>query len=363
MNGKMKVNRFMEPGIMKYQEEDIPQIAPNEILIKVKATGICGSDLVYYYGESPLDTADGKGPLILGHEFSGVVAEIGEMAKGLELFKEGDHVVVNPVQQCNACPACMRGEFNECSHVEVVGTGVDGAMAEYVKAKYTHVYKIPDSISFEHAAISEPLACATHAVDRLDIELGQTVVIYGVGGIGLMMTQLCKAAGAGKVIVVARKDYGLEKALECGADYVINNTRTESKYYAADVGKRIREINGGCLAERAILATGNMSALQDAIKVTGACAVIVYFGQAGPDDRLQVPVLDCLKAEKTLRFSWLAPLVWDKVFKMIENKQIDLSKIITNRFSLEDAEKGIRYMRESEEPKVKGVIIVDGEEM
>ncbi len=359
MTGKMKVNRFIEPLKMVYQEEDIPQIAANEVLIKVKATGICGSDLVYYYGESPLDTPTGEGPLILGHEFSGVVAELGEMAKKLNLFQVGDHVVVNPVQQCNACPACMRGEFNSCSHVEVVGTGVDGAMAEYVKAKYTHVYKIDDSIDFRHAAISEPLACATHAVDRLDIQPGQTVVIYGVGGIGLMMTQLAKAYGAGKVIVVARKDYGLGKALDCGADVVINNTDTSSEYYAESVAERIKECNGGSLADRAILATGNISALQDALTVTGPCTTIVYFGQASPEDRLQVPVLDCLKSEKALKFSWLAPLVWDKVFRLVANGQVDLSKIITHEFSLEDAEKGIRFMRESKEPKVKGVIVVD----
>ena len=361
MTGKMKVNRFMEPMKMVYQEEDIPQIGANEVLIKVKATGICGSDVVYYYGETPLDTPDGKGPLILGHEFSGVVAELGEMAQNLGLFEIGDHVVVNPVQQCNACPACMRGEFNACSHVEVVGTMVDGAMAEYVKAKYTHVYKIPETIAFAHAAISEPLACATHAVDRLDIQPGQTVVIYGVGGIGLMMTQLCKAYGAGKVIVVARKDFGLGKALEGGADFVINNTDTSSPYYAADVPARVQELNGGELAQRAILATGAMPALQDAINVTGSCSTIVYFGQAGPDDLLQVPVLDCLKSEKTLKFSWLAPLVWDKVFKLVDSGQVDLSKIITHEFSLEDAEKGIKFMRESTEPKVKGVIIVDPE--
>ena len=361
MKGKMKVSRFMEPFVMKYQEEDIPQLAPNEVLIKVKATGICGSDIVYYYGESPLDTPTGEGPLILGHEFAGVVAEVGEMAKALNLFQPGDHVVVNPVQQCNACPACMRGEFNECGNSEVVGTGVDGAMAEYVKAKYTHVYKIDDSIPFDQAAISEPFACAAHAVNRLDIKPGQTVVIYGVGGIGLMMTQLCKVMGAGKVIVVARKDYGLEKALDCGADYVINNTLESSKYYAADVPAKVKELNGGNRAERAILATGALSALQDAILVTGACSTIVYFGQAGPDDKLSVPILDCLKAEKTLKFSWLAPLVWDEIFKLLANKQVDLSKIITHKFSLEDAEKGIKFMRESKDNKVKAVIIVDPE--
>ena len=361
MKGKMMVNRFMEPFRMEYREEDIPQIAENEILIKVKACGICGSDLVYYNGSSPLDTPDGKGPLILGHEFSGVVVEVGDMARRMGLFKPGDRVAVNPVMQCNACDACMRGQFNECSHLEVVGTMFDGAMAEYVKVKYTHVYKIPDEVPFKFAALAEPLACATHAVDRLDVKLGQTAVIYGVGGIGLMMTQLVRAAGAGKVIVVARKDFGLEKAKACGADYVINNTVKDSPYYAEDVAARIREINNGVLADRVILATGNMSALQDALKVSAACSTIVFFGQAGPDDKLSVPVLETLKAEKTLKFSWLAPLVWDNVFKLIASGQVDLAPIITNEFSLADAEKGIKYMLESKDPKVKGVIIVDPE--
>ena len=361
MKGKMMVNRFMEPYHMEYREEDIPQIAGNEILIKVKAVGICGSDLVYYNGKSPLDTPDGKGPLILGHEFSGVVAEVGEVAANMGLFKVGDRVAVNPVMQCNACEACMRGEFNACNHLEVVGTMFDGAMAEYVKAKYTHVYKIPDEVSFKSAALAEPLACATHAVERLDVKMGQTVVVYGVGGIGLMMTQLARAAGAGTVITVARKDFGLNKAKECGADYVINNTDVNSPYYAADVPARVAELNGGKLADRAILATGNMSALQDALNVTGPCTTVVYFGQAGADDILQVPVLSTLKSEKTLKFSWLAPLVWDNVFKLMGSGQVNLDPIITHEFSLKDAEKGIKFMLESKEPKTKGVIIVDPE--
>lgn len=359
MTGKMMVNRFMEPFKMSYQQEDIPQLNANEVLIKVKACGICGSDLVYYNGSSPLDTPDGKGPLILGHEFSGVVAEVGPMAQKMGLFKEGDRVAVNPVMQCNACPACMRGEFNSCSNLEVVGTMFDGAMAQYVKAKYTHVHKIPDEVSFKDAALAEPLACATHAVKRLDVDLGQTVVVYGVGGIGLMMTQLVRAAGAGKVIVIARKDFGLNKAKECGADVVINNTDKNSPYYAEDVAAKIAEINNGCLADRVILATGNMSALQDALNVCATCGTVVFFGQAGADDILQVPVLATLKSEKTLKFSWLAPLVWDNVFKLIASGQVNLKPIITHEFSLEDAEKGIKFMLESKEPKIKGVIVVE----
>ena len=359
MEGMIKVSRFYEPMKMVYEDSPIPQIADNEVLIRVKAVGICGSDLSYYYGLSPLDTPSGEGPLILGHEGAGIIEEVGKIPAQMGLYKPGDHVTFNPVQQCNACPACMRGEFNTCSHVEVVGTGVDGAMAQFVKVKFTHVYKMDDSVPFESAAITEPLACAVHAVNRLDILPGQTVVVYGTGGIGLMMVQLAKAFGAGKVICVARKDFGLSKALDCGADFVINNADTASEYYAASTAERIMELNGGEKAQRAILATGNMTALQDALDVTGACATIVFFGLPSPEDVLQVPVLDTLKAEKTLKFSWLAPLVWDQVLSLMASGQVDLSKIITHRFSLEDAEKGIIFMKTSSEPKVKGVILVD----
>lgn len=359
MTGKMKVQNFIEPYVMKFEEHDIPKIADNEVLIKVKAAGICGSDISYYYGHSPLDTPGGKGPLYLGHEAAGVVAEVGSIAAGMGLFQAGDRVAINPVQQCNACPACMRGEFNTCSHVETIGVGVNGCFAEYVKVKYTHVYKIPDEVSFKDAALAEPLACATHGVTLLDIKLGQTVVVYGTGGIGLMQAQLAKAAGAGKVIVVNIDDYGLEKALECGATHVINNMDKASKYYAADVAAKVAEINNGVPAPRAIVATSAMPALQDALTSTGPCSTIVYFGLPSPTDELKVPVLEAIQSERTLKFSWLAPLVWDNVFAVIASGQVNLKPIITHTFSLADAEKGIKFMHESKENKVKGVILVD----
>lgn len=358
MEGKMKVQNFYEPNVMKYEEHDIPQIADDEVLINVRAAGICGSDISYYYGHSPLDTPDGKGPMYLGHEASGVVAEVGAIPQKMGLFQKGDRVAINPVQQCNACPACMRGEFNECGNVETIGVGVNGCFAEYVKVRYTHVYKIPDEVSFEDAALAEPLACATNGVRALDIQLGQTVVVYGTGGIGLMMVQLAKAAGAGKVIAVARKDYGLEKALECGATHVINNTDTASKYYAKDVAAKVEEINNGSPAPRAIVATSNMDALQNALLVTGPCSTVVYFGLPGPEDELKVNVLEAIQSSRTLKFAWLAPLVWDNVFAVVASGQVNLKPIITHKFSLADCETGIRFMKESRDNKVKGVVLV-----
>ena len=359
MEGTMKAANFYEPLVMKMEEHPIPQIADNEVLVRVKAASICGSDVSYYYGHSPLDTPDGKGPLFLGHEASGVVAEVGSIPLRLGLFKEGDRVAINPVQQCNACPACMRGEFNTCGQPEVIGVSVNGCFAEYVKVKYTHAYKIPDEVSFESAALSEPLACATHGIFNLDIKLGQTVVVYGLGSIGLMMVQLAKASGAGKVIAIGVRDYGIEKALSVGADYAINVRDSASKYYTDDTAAKVRDFNNGELAQRCIVPTSNMAALQDALNVTGACSTICYFGLPSPEDRLQIDVLGAIQSERTIRFAWLAPLVWDNVFHVVASGQVDLSPVITNKFTLDQCEEGIKYMKESKDDKIKGVVIID----
>jgi L-iditol 2-dehydrogenase len=355
---KMKAQNFYEPLVMKLEEHDVPEIADNEVLVKVKAVGICGSDISYYYGHSPLDTPGGKGPLYLGHEASGVVAKAGSVSGKLGLFKEGDRVAINPVQQCNACPACMRGQFNECGHSEVIGVSVNGCLAEYVKVKYTHVYKIPDEVSFESAALAEPLACSTHGIKLLDIELGQTVAVYGAGGIGLMMIQLAKASGAGRVIAVGVNDFGLGKARELGAAHIINVRDTNSPYYTDNAAEKTAEINGGVKAPRCIVATSNMNALQDALKITGPCSTIVYFGLPSPADELRIPVLEAIQAERTLKFSWLAPLVWDNVFAALASGQVRLDPIITHKFKLEEAEAGIKFMKEAKEDKIKGLVLV-----
>lgn len=357
MKGKMKVQNFYEPMVMKYEEHDIPQISDNEVLIKVMATSICGSDISYYYGDSPLGTPDGKGPLYLGHEICGVVAEVGSIPASAGLFQVGDRVSVNPVQQCNACEACMRGEFNVCTHSEVIGVSCNGGFAEYVKVKYTHVYKIPDEISFEHGALAEPLACATYGIKRLDIQLGQDVVIFGPGPIGLMMVQLAKSSGAGRVVLVGRKDYRLEVGKQVGADIVINTADKSSPYYAEDIATAVKE-KLGSLAPRCIVATSNMEALQNALLVTGPASTIVYFGLPGEKDKLEIPMLEAIQYDRTIKCSWLAPLVWDNVFHAIASGQVNLDPIITHRFTLEKCEEAIKFMKESKENKIKAVILI-----
>ncbi|MCL1854352.1 MAG: alcohol dehydrogenase catalytic domain-containing protein [Clostridia bacterium] len=359
MKGTMKAHVLYEPNVMKFEDIDIPQIKDNEVLVKVRAVGICGSDLSYYYGHSPLGTADGKGPLVIGHEMSGEVVEVGSIPAGLGLFKPGDRVTVNPVMQCNACEACLNGQYNVCSHSAVPGVTANGGFAEYCKVYYTHAHKIPDKVSYADAALTEPLACATYAIKQAEISLGQTVVIFGPGGIGLMMVQLAKSVGAGKVILVGRRDYPLSKGLQAGADCVVNIADKASPYYAADLAAKVKELNDGELAPRCIVPTSNMEALQAALDVTGNRSTIVYFGLPGPADELKINVLEAINRDRIIKFSWLAPGVWDEALKAIATGKVRLGDIVTHQFPLEDTEKGIQFMKTSKEDKVKGLIVID----
>jgi L-iditol 2-dehydrogenase len=358
MKAKMKAQVFYEANIMKLEEVDIPSIYDNEVLVKVKACGICGSDVAYHYGRSPLETPTGKGPLILGHELSGEVVEVGKRAADLNLVKNGDRVIINPVQICNACPNCLKGYVNLCENQMALGVSANGGFAEFTKVNYTNIYKMPENISFEEGAITEPLACASYGIDNLQVNMGDFVVIIGSGAIGLLMVQLVKARGAGKVALVGIFDFPLELGKELGADYIINTLNKNSHYYVGDLKENILELTKGKFADRVIVPTNAKMALQQALEISGKRSVIVYFGLPGDKDMLEVRVLNTITFDKTIRFSWLAPFTWPKAIKAIEMGAVDVSKLITHRYSLEKVEEGIEFMNSPVEEKIKAMVII-----
>lgn len=361
IKGKMKAQVFYEAKQMKFEEIDIPEIKDNEVLVKVKACGICGSDIAYYFGKSPVETPTGKGPIVLGHEISGEVVAVGSIANELNLFKVGDRVLLNPAQQCNACPSCSQGYFNLCEHQRVAGVSYDGGFTEYVKVSYTHIYKIPEGMSYEQAAFVEPLACASYGVKNLDPQIGDFVVIFGPGPVGLLMLQLIKSRGAGRVAMVGIFDYPLEKAKELGADYIFNTLDKNSPHYVEDLKKKIIDLTDGRLAERVIVPTNASDAMQQALEVSGKRSTVVYFGLPGEKDYLKVPALETITSDKTLKFSWLAPMTWTPAIKAISTGKVNVDDMITHKFSLEDVEKGIQFMASNTPEKIKGMIIVDNE--
>ncbi len=196
--------------------EDVPkpEIRSDEVLVEVKAVGICGSELHAYEGVSKRR----KSPLVMGHEFSGVIAEVGDKVEG---FKKGDRVVVDPLSRCGVCEQCTVGRGNVCRNVKLLGLHVSGAFAEYALAPARNCYKLPDHVSFEEGSVVEPLSVGVHAVNRTPIKLGDTVLVVGAGVIGLMALQAAKAAGAGSIFVTDVVDYGLRFAERLGADVAI----------------------------------------------------------------------------------------------------------------------------------------------
>ncbi|MDA0837974.1 MAG: alcohol dehydrogenase catalytic domain-containing protein [Planctomycetota bacterium] len=352
----MKAQVFYEPERMKLEQKAVPEPGENEVLIKVKSVGICGSDVAYYFGASSLETKDGKGPLVLGHEFTGEVAAVGKNASGK--FAEGDRVVANPVQSPLDSPWTQRGLSNVADGKRVLGVSEDGGFAEYCVSDYRWTLKLADNVTFDQGALTEPLACGLYAVNNCNLEAGQTVIVFGPGPIALMMVQVLKSRGAKNVVLVGTRDYRLKKGAELGATHIVNVSDKKSPHYAADLGDRIREINGGELADRAITATSSLSAIQQALKVTGPHSTLVIFGLPGDKDILQVPILDTILMDKTIRFSWLAPNTWEEAVQLISDGIVDMDAIISHKFDLDSLAEGITKVRNREDSCTKGLIKV-----
>lgn len=353
----MKAQVFYEPEKMKLESRPVPQVSPEEVLVRVHAVGICGSDVAYYYGKSSLGTATGKGPLVLGHEFSGTVEKVGAAAAEKGKLKPGDRVVVNPVQSNPDSPWTKRGLSN-VDLGSVVGVSVDGGLAEFCKSHWYWTVKVPQNVNLDAAASTEPLACAVYAVKNLHIEPGNFVVIFGPGPVGIMMAQLARAAGAGKVLLAGTRDSRLEVGKQLGADLIANTRDSASKHYTKDLGAFIRDHNAGELADRAITSTSSQSAIQMALDVTGRASTVVLFGLPGDKDEYKLPALQSMLMDKTVRFSWLAPTTWPEALDAIASGKVKLEPLQTHRFPLEELADAIRKLRDREGNTIKTLIQV-----
>jgi len=353
----MKAQVFYEPNDMRLEEVPIPEIGADEVLVKVKACGICGSDIAYYFGASSLETPTGKGPLILGHEYTGEVVEVGDIPKAMGLFKPGDRVVLDPVQYCNACDVCYRGQTNLCENKAVLGVSTNGGFAEYSKSKYTGVHPLPDNVSYEHGALTEPLACATYAIKNLEVEPGDFCVVIGPGAIGCMMVQLAKSSGAGTVALLGTRDYRLEIGGSLGADILINTAEKNSKHYVEDVKARIADLTGGKMANRVVVATGSVEAMELALAISGRRSIIVYFGLPGDEAVVRVPALEQILWDKTIRFSWLAPGTWQTALGALASGLVNVEPLVSHTFKLEELTDALTKVRDRVGNPMKPVVI------
>lgn len=333
MAKKMKAAMLLGPRTIKFEERDIPKVAANEVLLRVKAVGVCGSDVAYYRRGK----ADVPPPMALGHEFTAEITELGEFAERLGLLHEGDRVVVEPVQSCGVCSPCKNAMPNLCVKMVVLGVNVDGGFGEYCKAFYNYVHPLPDNVTYEEGAFTEPLACAVYGVRKMRISPGDFCVVVGPGPIGLMMVQYVKASGAGKVLLVGTRDYRLKMGMKLGADYAINVREKGSEFYARDPVEKIFQLNDRKGADAVIVATGDREASQQALKIGGSRSRTVFFGGAGysPEDSVSLNLWEGTLADKEIAFSWLSPFTFPAALKAISRGLVKVKPLVTHTFPLE----------------------------
>lgn len=327
---KMKAARWHAAKDIRVEEAEIPSTGNKQVKIEVQFAGICGSDLhEYTHGpmlipvEKPYPLNGHQGVTTLGHEFAGIVSEVGD---GVNHLKKGDRVVVEPLFKNPESQFITNGKYNLSEPLGFVGLTSNGGFAKYTVVEDYMVHKIPDSMSFEQGALVEPAAVAVYAVLQSGLKIGQTCVIFGAGPIGLLCVQAAIAAGATKVIVVDVADKRLEKAIEVGASFVINGK-------SDNIPQQIKELtNGGA---DVFLDAAGVQATFDAglasLKNGGVAVLVALFGKPVTHDAFTQVV-----REITIKGIIAYRNIFPQVIDLIDSGRMPVEKLVTKKITLDN---------------------------
>jgi L-iditol 2-dehydrogenase len=332
--GKMRVAMWYNNRDVRVEEMPIPQIGPGELLVRVVASGICGSDVMEWYRLV-------RAPLVLGHEIAGEVVEVGE---GVEPYKVGDRVAVAHHVPCNTCHYCLSGHPTVCDTLR--RTNFDpGGFAEYVRLPEINidrgVFLLPDDISFEEATFVEPRACGLRGQRRANLQPGQSVLVMGSGISGLLHVQLARALGAGLIVTTDINGYRLEAAKRFGADAAI-----DADEYSPD---RLREVNRGFLADLVIVCTGAVPAINQALKSVERGGTVLLFAPTAPGITIPISINDLFwRTEITLTTSYAgSPADYAASLNLVHARRVPVREMITHRLSLAEAGLGFQLVAEA----------------
>lgn len=321
----MKSAVFYGKHDLRVEEAKKPEIGPRDVLIQVKACGVCGTDVHIYEGDK--GAAEVTPPTILGHEFSGVVVEIGAE---VENCRAGDRVCIDPNCYCGTCEPCRNGVAHYCENMIGYGTTVNGGFAEYCAVNERQVYQLGENTSFEQGAMAEPVACCLHGIDMCEIQPGHQVVVIGGGMIGLLMMQLAKLAGAAKVALLEPVENKRAVAEKLGADICIDPVREDVKGALKAAG--MTWIN------TVIECVGRPSTIQQAVDIAGNKAVVMMFGLTKPDETISVKPFEVFQKELVLKASFINPYTQKRALDLIDSKRLDVSSMIYEVCGLESLE-------------------------
>jgi 2-desacetyl-2-hydroxyethyl bacteriochlorophyllide A dehydrogenase len=349
MQKKMKAARFYKIGDpLKIDLIPIPELGRDEVLVGIKACGICGSDIhIVYEGVTPTAYT----PIALGHEPSGVIAALGPEVEG---WKVGARVTVNPFLTCGKCINCLSGNSQVCLSRRVIGIHTEGGLAEFLKIPTENLVHLPENIPFDQGGIVvDAVATPFHAItNRGALKVGEKVAILGCGGLGIHGVQIAKVCGASLVIAVDTIDSALERAKKVGADEVID-PRKDSPV------KKIREMTGGMGVDLALEFIGLRETIGQAVTCirTGGRVVVVGLG---PDEVILPPPTQIVRTELSFLGSYGSTTSEiQSVIDLVASGKLNLSDSITERFPLEEVNKGLEHLHKKIGNPIRIVIEID----
>lgn len=306
---------------------DMPEVGPDQVLIRVAAVGVCGSD-VHYYEHGRIGPYVVESPLVLGHELSGTIEAVGE---NVDSARVGRRVAVEPQRACRVCDQCKAGRYNLCPHMEFFATPpIDGAFSQFVAIQSDFAFDIPDSVSDEAAALIEPLSVGIWACRRAEVGPGDRVLIAGAGPIGVILAQTSRAFGASEVIVTDIDSSRRDAALLFGATRVVDP---------------LAEAVEGLDVDAFIDATGAASAVRSGIKAVRPAGRVILVGLGA--DELELPVSYLQNREIWLSGVFRYANTWPLAIELVSSGKIDLDGLVTAKFGLAEAERALTIGKES----------------
>ncbi len=329
----MKAAVFTPDGEITVKEREKPTVGTGEVGVEVKNCGVCMTDVHITHGEFSVEN-----PVVLGHEFSGIVEEVGS---GVDRFNIGDKVAANPIISCGYCNYCKDGRTNFCKNAIVLGGAgdniIDGGYQDYTVVPQKNLEKLEDNVSFSRGAFAEPLACAIRGINRLQINTGDEVLLIGAGPMGLLLLQLLGMQGASKVIVSEIIEERRDRALELGADYTVS----PEEY---NVPEEVKDLSGnGDGVDVAIEAVGNKTTAQTGIKSLRRGGKMMIFGVPPEEAEVPVNIFDTYFDEIDILGSYaLTKQDFLDSISLINSSQLELDSLVSHQLNLEDIEKALK---------------------
>ena len=341
----MKALLHTKPYALEYTDVPEPEVGPEDILVRVRACGICGSDVQGYTGR----TGRRLPPMVMGHEAAGVVERCGERVAG---FMPGDRICFDSTVYCNQCPACKQGLYNRCQRRQVLGVSVpefkrQGAMAEFVAVPHWICAKLPDGMSFIQAALLEPASIGAHAANRAPITAGNTVVVLGAGTIGLFILQAARLRGAGTVVACDLNDFRLDLARQLGADRCIHPQR-------ADLKEEIFKATGGRGADVVFEAIGLAETFRQGISITKIGGTLVAVGNL--QKRTEFNLQELVSRELTFTGSYASAGEFLACIDQIAAGRINVEPLVSEVLPLADGAAAFARLLKAEEDLMKIVL-------